>query len=298
MHTINRRRFLTISAASATLTLCGRAAPAAEPWGWRGSALGAEASLRLYHPDRAAARSLIRTCLAEVERLETIFSLYRDDSALCRLNRAGGLDGPPTELVEVLALAQAVASRTGGVFDVTVQPLWQLYAAHFSQANADPAGPSDDAIAAVLPRIGWRNLTVDPAHIRFARPGMAVTLNGIAQGYITDRVAELLRRHGMTAVLVDMGEIRAMGPRADGSPWRVAVEGAAPVALSCGAVATSAPDGTRFSPLCHHIFDPHTGRSAADFGPITRQEPLAMVADAWSTATAAGFRPRRPVSPG
>jgi thiamine biosynthesis lipoprotein len=285
---VNRRRFLTIAAACGGIAAMGGASPPAQAWEWRGAALGADALLRLYHPDRAQARALIRDCLAEVERLEAIFSLYRDDSALRRLNRDGGLTAPPVELVEVLSLAAAMSRRSGGYFDVTVQPLWQLYADHFATPGADPAGPSDAAITAVLPLVGWRGVVVEPARIRLARDGMAVTLNGIAQGYVTDRVAQLLRRRGMSAVLVDMGEIAALGPRADGSPWRVAVSGGGDIRLSEGAVATSSADGTRFSPSCHHIFDPTTGRSARDVGEVTIRDRRAVLADARSTAIAAG----------
>lgn len=284
---IDRRRFLTISAAVGGVILAGRAAPAADAWEWRGTALGAESSLRLYHPDRNAARSLIRACLAEIERLEAILSLYRDDSALCRLNRDGGLTAPPLELVEVLSVAAAMSQRSNGAFDVTVQPLWELYAAHFARSGADPAGPSNDAIQAVLPLVGWRGVVVEANRIAFSRPGMAVTLNGIAQGYITDRVAELLRRRGMNAVLVDMGEIRAGGAKPDGSPWQVAVAGGGTERLFDGALATSDANGTRFSPSCHHIFDPATGRSAADRGPVTSRHARAILADATSTAIAA-----------
>lgn len=286
---INRRRFLTISAAAGGMILAGRAAPAAEPWEWRGTALGADASLRLYHPDRSAARALITACLAEVERLEAIFSLYRDNSALCRLNRDGGLKAPPGELVELLSEAAAMSRQTGGRFDVTVQPLWELYDSHFAQPGADPAGPGERAIAAVLPQVGWQGVRIAADRISFARPGMAVTLNGIAQGYITDRVASLLMGRGMKAVLVDMGEIRALGPKSDGAPWRVDLEDGRSVMLSTGAIATSAADGTRFSPYCHHIFDPATGRSAPDRGPVTVRHRRATIADAGSTALAAGF---------
>ncbi len=77
---------------------------------------------------------------------------------------------------------------------MTVQPLWDLYAGHFSRPDASPDGPPADAIAEAVARVGHEALEVDPARLRFARPGMGVTLNGIGQGYITDRVVELLRR--------------------------------------------------------------------------------------------------------
>src|SRR6185369_2921964 len=102
---LSRRRFLAITAATGALAaVSARAEPAAEPAPveWRGTALGAQASLRLYHPDRAEAWRLVAECVAELERLEGVFSLYRPDSALSRLNRAGALDAPPFDLVVLL----------------------------------------------------------------------------------------------------------------------------------------------------------------------------------------------------
>ena len=175
------------------------------------------------HPDHAAARQAIAACRTEITRLERIFSLYRADSALSQLNRQGRLEAPPLELVELLAFSARVSAATGGAFDVTVQPLWDLYAGHFADPAADPAGPDDAALAATLARVDWRAVEIDSARIGFRRPGMAVTLNGVAQGYITDRVADLLRGRGFENVLVELGEIRALGRHADSDPWRAGI---------------------------------------------------------------------------
>ena len=101
----DRRRFLAVSAAAAALPGTARAAPPLVVW--RGQALGAMASIRLAHPDRMAAERLIGDCVAEIARLEAIFSLYRADSAVCRLNTEGALDAPPLELVELLSRCAA-----------------------------------------------------------------------------------------------------------------------------------------------------------------------------------------------
>ena len=290
---LTRRRFLTITAASAALA----AAPpawAAAPIQWRGTALGAEATLLLHHPDERQAWSLVADCLAELERLEGIFSLYRPDSALRRLNRDGALDTPPLDLVLLLNEAKRYGALSGGAFDVTVQPLWELYARHFAHPDADPAGPAEEAVAAARALVDYRRVQILPERVAFDRPGMAVTLNGIAQGYITDRVAERLRTAGLTHVLVDMGEIRALGPTEDGRPWRVGIADPAgqerpPVRtldVTEGAVATSGGYGTRFSALCHHIFDPATGRSANHVESVTIMAATATAADALSTTLA------------
>ncbi len=286
---LGRRRFISLAAAAGGIALLpGRSSFDGEPLIWRGDALGADASLQLYAPDRATGRRLLAECLNELERLERIFSLYRDDSSLVRLNRQGRLDSPPIELVQLLTLSRHFSELSGGAFDVTVQPLWTLYAAHFSRPGADPLGPPAKAIAAALRLVDWRGVAVEPDRISFDRPAMQVTLNSVGQGYITDKVAELLRRQGMAHVLVDMGEIQAIGRRPDGTPWKVGLEDGGAIPLVDRGVATSSPDGTKFSPYCNHIFDPATGLCSQINRSVTVVAPSATIANAFSTAIAVG----------
>lgn len=132
---ITRRRTLAIlAAAGATLPLTGassmRPMPAFE---WRGRALGGPARIVIRHPDEAKARRLVDHCAREIERLENIFSLYRAQSEIARLNREGRLAAPSQDLRLVLADARRYATLSGGAFDVTVQPLWRLYSGHFGR---------------------------------------------------------------------------------------------------------------------------------------------------------------------
>jgi len=296
---IGRRRAIHLMAAAAgglgLAALAGRAfaTKTAALARWRGTALGAEASIALYHPDPETAQRLIAASVAEVRRLEGVFSLYRADSALSRLNRQGALDAPPMELVQLMATAQGFAALTGGAFDPTVQPLWELYARHFRAADADPAGPGRAAVARARARVDYRAVEVESTRIAFARPGMAATLNGIAQGFITDRVADLLRAGGMAHVLLDLGEVRGLGDHPSGRPWRVGIEDpfdrrriARRLDLVDRAVASSAASGTVFEPSgrVHHLFDPRSGRSANHFAGVTVIAATATEADALSTA--------------
>ncbi|HSV28848.1 MAG TPA: FAD:protein FMN transferase [Candidatus Omnitrophota bacterium] len=276
---MKRRRFLRIAAAAGLVAASPARAFRLQPVEWRGVAIGAPASLTIDHEDRAEGLRLAQACMAEIERLEQVFSLYRE-SALVRLNRDGFLDTPPLDLVRLLGMADRFRRATGGAFDPTVQPLWQLHARHFAQPGADPAGPPLHELERARALVGWRDVAVDPARIEFRRPGMAVTLNGIAQGYVTDKVADLLRRAGMRHVLVNMGEIAAIGR------WRVGMPDGTARSLADRALAVSDPDGTRFSPLCHHIFDPASGRSAAGGGWVAACADTAAEADALSTAMA------------
>jgi len=233
------------------------------------------------------AEQLVRRVAIEIERLERIFSLYRPDSSVSVLNSAGALATPPAELVDLLARCRDIWSVSGGVFDPTIQPLWMLHARHFASPGAAPAGPSPDELKTALARIGFDRLVFDHNRVAFAARGMAITLNGVAQGFITDRIVALLREAGVTNTLADIGEVRAIGARDNGSSWRVGLGGTAHVVdLVDRAVATSSPDGFRFagpdSPA--HLLNPLTGRSAVRYRNVSVLAPDATTADALSTA--------------
>jgi thiamine biosynthesis lipoprotein len=294
---MRRRRFITIAAAAAGLPLLAarRQSTAQEPLlrVWTGSALGADAMLQIHHPDAAQADRLIAASLAEVERLEQVFSLYRPDSALARLNRDGFLDDPPADLLRLLATSARFSTLTDGAFDVTVQPLWDVYASHFAVPEADPAGPSRALVDTALTRVGHDRIELDARRVSFSMPGMAITLNGIAQGYVTDRVVEVLRRSGIEHALVDMGETGAIGGHPAGTPWSVGLEDprepgrvVESVALVDHAIATSGGYGTRFDAAgrFNHIFDPATGNVSWRYLSVSVVAPDATTADALSTA--------------
>jgi thiamine biosynthesis lipoprotein len=273
-----RRRFLAITAAAAVAPWFPARAETVTRW--RGAALGAAASITLAHP---RADSLIASARAEIARLDRVFSLYRDDSALVRLNRDGRLDAPPHELVDCLGIAAAVHRATGGAFDPTVQPLWAAHAEAWAQGRP-PAGAEREA---ALRLTGWAGVDVKPGRIVLGRPGMALTLNGIAQGYIADRVARLLTAEGLDTVLIDTGELRALGTDPRGGDWTAALPDGRRAALGGGALATSAPLGTVFDAAgtAGHILDPRSGRPAPSrWRFVTVAAPSAAVADGLSTA--------------
>lgn len=292
-----RRRALTILAGAAMGGLVASTARASETSSereriWEGVALGADARIVLQGFAPKDADALIADCQAEVARLEAVFSLHDAGSALALLNRHGRLDDAPDDLLDLVARAHRFHTLSGGAFDPSVQPLWELYAAHFRDHPADENGPPADAVRAAVARVGFDRIEVRGRGIGMPA-GMRLTLNGIAQGYITDRVTDLLRARGARHVLVDLGEFRAAGPKLDGSPWRVGLrnpakplrlDGAVP--LTANALATSGGYGTPFDAAgyYHHLFDPHTGACARRTLSVSVVAPTATEADALSTA--------------
>jgi len=294
---INRRRAITVLAAAAGLPLIWQAsqAKAARLIRWEGTTLGAPSTIQLYHTDETKARAAIAAGLEELARLESIFSVYRADSAITALNRDGRLDNAPVELIEMLTHARDLAKISDGVYDPTIQPVWQLYFQHFTAANPDPAGPAAADLAKALALVDWRGIDIDPVNrsIVLTRPGMAITLNSGAQGYITDRVADVLRRHGFVNMLVDMGEPRALSTKPDGSAWRIGIANPADPSRAVTeidvvdkAVSTSGGYGTLFDDAGQftHLIDTRTGKTAPAMVGVSVVANNATTADGLSTA--------------
>ncbi len=293
---ISRRRFITFIAAAAGLPLLLKAGGAqARPARWDGTALGAPASIQLYHTDEAHARAAIAAGLDELRRLEAIFSVYRADSSISMLNREGVLENAPDDFMAMLTRALSLAKISDGIYDPTVQPVWQAYFRHFTANNPDPAGPAPRDLAAALALVDWRAVEVDSGRkrISFARPGMGLTLNSGAQGYITDRVTDVLRAHGFDRMLVDMGEPRALSAKPDGSAWRIAIANPADpsravvtleVVDKC--VSTSGGYGTLFDTAgaFTHLINTRTGSTAPALLGVSVVADSGIVADGLSTA--------------
>ncbi len=252
-----------------------------------GLAFGTTVSLTLAAERDDAFEPAFREAFAAIRAVEAAGSLYRPDSALSRLNRDGRLDAPDPLLLTMLRFALTLAERSGGAFDPTVQPLWTLW----SEGAARGERPGPQARAEAVARIGWRHVVADEAGIRFARPGMGITLNGLIQGFAADRVMTALGAHGIADAFVDTGEFGAAGAHADGTPWRLglAAHGDAPtevIAPFTGFAATSGDDATVFSPdrRDHHIFDPTTGLSPTALSRVSVAAPSGLLADGLSTA--------------
>ncbi|MEO8495254.1 MAG: FAD:protein FMN transferase [Planctomycetota bacterium] len=299
MRQVSRRRFVFavagIGAAAGTLAaLCHRvgdnttASGGSQRVSRTSWALGSNASITVLHHDAATGEAAIDAAFDELELIEDVMSIYRANSQLCRLNRVGVLDDPHPYFVEVLQAAQAISARSDGAFDVTVQPLWELYATTQRQHRL----PSDAEIELARRLVDWTRLHVARSQIRLEGDGAAITLNGIAQGFAADRVAAVLREHGVEHALIDTGEIGALGTKANGDSWSVGIQhprdrdayvSVAELAGRC--LATSGDYATTFSDdhRHHHLLDPRTGRSPSELASVSIAANAALDADALST---------------
>ncbi len=269
-HRPTRRRFLTIAASALALgcnTLRDRAAAAADVR-WRGIAFGADVSITLRDADADAAAATLEAVRGEIARMEALFNLFDPGSALSRLNAEGTLDADAT-FRTLLDAAIALHGVTEGLFDPTVQPLWRALS----------TGGDVEAARAL---IGVRRIERIDSRIRIA-PGMALTFNGIAQGFASDAIADLLRARGYQQALVNIGEYAALG-----APWRLGIanpEGILldEIALGDSCIATSSAGAMLIGRYGQsHILGP--GGESAAHATVSVVANRATLADALSTA--------------
>lgn len=248
--------------------------------------MGTVVTLTVIHPDGAHARHLVDEAFAEMERLESILSRYRGDSALGILNSTGRLDDAPPELLDVLSFSRRVHALTDGAFDVTVGPLAEAY------ALAGSTGTGASEIRNALDRVGMDRLIVDGSTVHFADHGMNVTLDGVAKGYIVDQTRSVLVTGGLDRVLVNAGGDVAAHDAGRSDPWSVGVqdpfdayEAVDVLRLTNDAAATSAlPMQAFVHDRTHpHIIDPRSGLPARRTASVTVLAAGAMIADALST---------------
>lgn len=235
---MKRRRFLAITAAA---SLAGRAAAA--PARWDGLAFGGDVSVTIR--GGRGADAALRGVVADIRRIEKKFSLFDPDSDICRLNRSGSIP-MDADWRGIVQHVDDLHRATAGMFDPTVQPLWRLMA-------STSGTPDQAAWRAAQALLGWSRVRHDGGRLQLDR-GQALTLNGIAQGFASDLIAERLHLAGFDEVLVDLGEFRA----GRAGRWRVGIDGLPDrISLRNSALAISAPGAMQFGAdgAAGHIFD-------------------------------------------
>lgn len=290
---IKRRKLLKIIGFSVGAVACSgpeEYSQNPELFKWENYALGADTEIQLYADAKQQIEPVIESVNALISKLENIFSLYDPKSEIVALNNNGKLENASPEMIDLLQISKKFGEKTNGAFDITVQPLWDLYD-RFRRDGDQRAFDRD--LQDVVPLIGSEKIEINANRVSFAKKDMAISFNGIAQGYITDKAVALLKNSGFTHTLVDVGEYSAGGPQWGGNPWRIGlldpfdqISMADIMELSGGGLATSGGYGTVFDDNGgkHHLFNPVTGLSANQYASVTVIANDATTADALSTA--------------
>ncbi|MCU0768401.1 MAG: FAD:protein FMN transferase [Burkholderiaceae bacterium] len=254
-------------------------------------AMASRCEVRLFAPDAGTARRWADAAIAEVRRIEAKYSRYRDDSVTTAINRAAGGDAVAVdaETAGLLDFGAALHASSDGRFDLTsgvLRRVWDFKAQRL---------PAPEQVTALLPLIGWPQVEWKAGAVRLPRPGMEIDFGGIGKEYAADRAGALLLEQGARHGLVNLGgDVRVIGPVADGTPWRIAIqhprgrpgEALARLDVAAGALATSGDyerylvaDGRRYC----HLLDPRSGWPVGAWQSVSVVAPLAVAAGACAT---------------
>ena len=258
---------------------------------FRFRAMGSPCELHLHVDSPDDARRVALRAVQEVWRLERKYSRYRDDSLASRINRSAGdpagVEVDP-ETAALLGYADTCFRQSGGLFDISSGVLRRAWKRGLTRL------PSRSELALLLERVGWERVRWSAPRLVLPVPGMELDFGGYVKEYAVDRVTELCRDLGLRHGLVDLGgDLGALGPHPDGSPWRVGVRhprrpecALATLDLAGGAIASSGDyerftwiDGVRYS----HLLDPRSGWPVRGLAAASVVAPHCLVAGAAST---------------
>lgn len=253
--------------------------------------MGSPCEIQLFGDRSVNAAAVVGAAVAEVERLEQLYSRYRPDSFLSQINRAAAagrsIEVDP-ETASLLDYANTCFRESGGLFDLSSGILRRAW--DFGSGRA----ATQDELAPLLPLVGWDKIDWRPPTLAFPLPGMELDLGGVVKEYAVDRLAVLLLEAGIASGFVNLGgDVRVIGPRPGGEPWRVGIRHhrvrdgvAAMVEMKCGALASSGDyercivvDGVHYG----HILNPRTGWPVRELAAVSVIADLCLVAGSAST---------------
>lgn len=207
-----------------------------------------------------------------LDAVDSSLSIYKGYSLINRFNLSPRGVKTDRFMRDVVQHSLDLHRETEGLFDITVLPLVEAW----GFGAAKPVVKADSAsIHAILPCIGSDKILLKGDSLIKTNACTRIDVNGIAQGYSVDLLADYLLSHGVKNFLVELGgEIRVNGKKPDGSLMSIGIESPSPsleeepirkkINLSKGAVTTSGnyrkyimQQGKRIS----HLVDPRTGYS-------------------------------------
>ena len=234
----------------------------------------------------------VTDAVAEIQRLDNLLSIGKEDSEISKLNKSG-CAALSDDTAVMVAKALDLYKSTGGAFDITVLPLMELWGFTTQEYYV----PTEDEIQSTLQRVGADKLTWDESTKTLTLGNkQEIDLGGIAKGFTSSRIMEIFKKDGVTCGMVSLGgNVHLLGTKQDGSAWRVGIQDPNNTddmlgvleANDCAVITSGAyernfeKDGVTY----HHIIDPATGKpSNSGLTSVTIVSKDGTLADGLSTS--------------
>lgn len=258
------------------------------------SMLGSPFEVTAVANDTIKANEYIDLAIAEVKRIEYLISDWIPTTQISQVNKNAGIQPVKVnaEVFELVERAIKISQITAGAFDISYASMDKIWKFDGSMKVM----PTEEAIKKSVAKIGYKNIILDKKNqtVFLKSEGMKLGLGGIGQGYIADKVKDLLLSKGCKSGIVNVsGDINAWGKQPDGKLWNVGIVNPlnknkifATFPLENSAVETSGSyekyvifNGKRYS----HIIDPRTGYPATGVVSVSVFAKQTEIADALAT---------------
>jgi thiamine biosynthesis lipoprotein len=257
--------------------------------------MGTTYTIAVYGPDKFQLDSAMEDAFDEVRRLDELLSNYRPESEWSHVNQLAFKEPVHVsdELFSLLEKCLLYSSQSEGAFDITVGPLMKVWGFYKGTEHI----PHRAEIRTALANIGWRNIQLDAVHktVRFLKPGLEIDPGGIGKGYAVDRMAEILRKHGVSSGIISAGRssIYAIGaPPKEPRGWHITLpnprkpsQSVAEFYLKDESMSTSGTSEKFFiagGQTYSHIMDPRTGYPAQGMLSVSVFAPRTLDSEAWT----------------
>lgn len=290
--TITRRQFLKIIAASSAIGLAWKLGveniTANQVISETRLLMGTVINLVIISENRSTSSAAIEACFNSMSELESVLSRFQPESQVSKLNRFGVLAEAHPALLGLVTQSLELSQLSDGAFDITVKPLLDLY------QSTPGILPTTRQIDQALKLVGYQKIVLTGREIAFNQPGMSITLDGIAKGFILDKGIDVLKKFGYKNALVEAGgDLMGLGEKAPQTPWKVGLQSPrsklgnliASFDIQDRAIATSGDYMQTFMPdfSSHHIIDPRSGHSSPELASVSITANTVALADALAT---------------
>jgi thiamine biosynthesis lipoprotein len=198
--------------------------------------MGTVVTISAYGKDKKHINNVITKTFLEIQRMDNLMSLYKPLSQLSLINNSAGKDAvfADDELIEIIEYSKYYNRFTNGMFDITIEPLMELWGFHNFDGEKNviqtPSNviqiPSDVEIQKRLEAIGMKNIVIDKKNktVGLKSSYSKIDLGGIAVGYSVDRAVKILKSEGIESAFINhSGDAYAIGSPLDSDGWQISI---------------------------------------------------------------------------
>lgn len=288
------RKIIFLLVIIVTLQLCG-CKDIITDYSKSGFAFDTVIEITVYDNNKAHAEAVLNSCMDLCNYYDSLFNINTPSSDIYRINNSEGEAVKVSQdTIDILNRSVFYSEISDGIFDITIEPLYELW--DFNNSSHENI-PDNDSILKELENVNYKLVEISESDKTVIVPkGLKINLGAIAKGYIADKLKEFLKENDIECALINLGgNILTFGEKPDKKSFNIGIqkpfsstgEIITTVEANNKSVVTSGIYQRYFEydeKIYHHIVNPFTGYPAENnLASVTIISDSSTDADALST---------------